>query len=248
MTTMFDLTGKTALVTGATGGIGAAIARALHQAGATVAISGTRAAVLEELKALMGERVHVLACNLSDAGDVEKLVPAAEQAMGSVDILVNNAGITKDGLSMRMKDEDWQAVIDVNLTAGFRLARAACRGMMKKRWGRIINISSVVGVTGNPGQANYVASKAGMIGLTKSLAQELASRNVTVNAVAPGFIATPMTDVLNDKQKEAILTRVPAGRLGSPEDVAAAVLYLASPEAAYVTGQTIHVNGGLAMI
>jgi 3-oxoacyl-[acyl-carrier protein] reductase len=213
-----------------------------------VAISGTRAPVLEALKAEMGDRVHVVPCNLSDAADVEKLVPAAEAAMGGLDILVNNAGITKDGLAMRMKDEDWQQVIDVNLTASFRLTRAAMRPMMKKRWGRIVNITSVVGVTGNPGQVNYVASKAGIIGLTKSLAQELASRNVTVNAVAPGFIATPMTDALNDKQKEGILTRVPAGRLGSPEDIAAAVLYLASQEAAYVTGQTLHVNGGMAMI
>ena len=246
---MFDLTGKTALVTGATGGIGAAIARALHKAGATVAISGTRAQVLEDLKAeLGGERVVVLACNLSDATAVEKLVPEAEAAMGGLDILVNNAGITKDGLAMRMKDEDWASVIDVNLTASFRLARAAMRGMMKKRWGRIVNITSVVGVTGNPGQANYVASKAGVIGLTKSLAQELAARNVTVNAVAPGFIATPMTDVLNDKQKEMILGRVPAGKLGTPDDIAAAVLYLASDEANYVTGQTLHVNGGMAMI
>jgi 3-oxoacyl-[acyl-carrier protein] reductase len=246
---MFDLTGKTALVTGATGGIGAAIARTLHKAGATVAISGTRANVLEELKAeLGGERVHVLACNLSDSAAVEKLVPEAEAAMGSIDILVNNAGITRDGLAMRMKDDDWNAVIDVNLTASFRLARAAMRSMMKKRWGRIVNITSVVGVTGNPGQANYVASKAGVIGLTKSLAQELAARSVTVNAVAPGFIATPMTDVLNDKQKEAILGRVPAAKLGTPEDVAAAVLYLASDEAGYVTGQTLHVNGGMAMI
>jgi 3-oxoacyl-[acyl-carrier protein] reductase len=245
---MFDLTGKTALVTGATGGIGASIAKILHKAGATVAVSGTRAAVLEQLKGELGERVHVLACNLSDAADVEKLVPAAEAAMGAVDVLVNNAGITRDGLAMRMKDEDWAAVIDVNLTAAFRLARAAMRGMMKKRWGRIVNITSVVGVTGNPGQANYVASKAGIIGLTKSLAQELATRNVTVNAVAPGFIATPMTDVLNDKQREGILARVPAGRLGTPEDIAAAVLYLASEEAGYVTGQTLHVNGGMAMI
>jgi 3-oxoacyl-[acyl-carrier protein] reductase len=246
---MFDLTGKTALVTGATGGIGAAIAKVLHKAGATVAISGTRANVLEELKAeLGGERVFVLPCNLSDASAVEKLVPEAEAAMGGLDILVNNAGITKDGLAMRMKDEDWASVIDVNLTASFRLARAAMRGMMKKRWGRIVNITSVVGVTGNPGQANYVASKAGVIGLTKSLAQELAARNVTVNAVAPGFIATPMTDVLNDKQKEMILGRVPAGKLGTPDDIAAAVLYLASDEANYVTGQTLHVNGGMAMI
>lgn len=245
---MFNLTGKTALVTGATGGIGAAIAKALHAAGATVAISGTRATVLEQLQAELGERVHVVPCNLSNPADVEKLVPSAEAAMGSVDILVNNAGITKDGLAMRMKDDDWQSVIDVNLTASFRLARAAMRAMMKKRWGRIVNITSVVGVTGNPGQANYVASKAGVIGLTKSLAQELASRNVTVNAVAPGFIATPMTDILNDKQKEAILGRVPAGRLGTPEEIAAAVLYLSSEEAAYVTGQTLHVNGGMAMV
>jgi len=246
---MFDLTGKTALVTGATGGIGAAIAKVLHKAGATVAISGTRANVLEELKAeLGGERIFVLPCNLSDAAAVEKLVPEAEAAMGSLDILVNNAGITKDGLAMRMKDDDWASVIDVNLTASFRLARAAMRGMMKKRWGRIVNITSVVGVTGNPGQANYVASKAGVIGLTKSLAQELAARNVTVDAVAPGFIATPMTDVLNDKQKEMILGRVPAGKLGTPDDIAAAVLYLASDEANYVTGQTLHVNGGMAMI
>jgi 3-oxoacyl-[acyl-carrier protein] reductase len=245
---MFDLTGKAALVTGATGGIGAAIAKTLHKAGAMVGISGTRAAILEELCAELGGRVHALACNLSDAADVEKLVPAAEAAMGSLDILVNNAGIARDGLAMRMKDEDWQAVLDVNLTAAFRLARAAMRPMMKRRWGRIVNITSVVGVTGNPGQANYVASKAGIIGLSKALAQELASRNVTVNCVAPGFIATPMTDVLNDKQKEAILGRVPAGRLGSPDDIAAAVLYLASQEAAYVTGQTLHVNGGMAMI
>ena len=245
---MFDLTGKTALVTGATGGIGAAIAKTLHKAGATIAVSGTRAAVLAELKAGLGERAHVLICNLSDAVEVERLVPAAEAAMGSIDILVNNAGITRDGLAMRMKDEDWQAVLDVNLTAGFRLARAAVRSMMKRRWGRIVNITSVVGVTGNPGQANYVASKAGIIGLSKALAQELASRNITVNCVAPGFIATPMTDVLNEKQKEAILGRVPAGRLGEPDEVAAAVLYLASQEAAYVTGQTLHVNGGMAMI
>lgn len=245
---MFDLTGKTALITGATGGIGASIAKALHGAGATIAISGTRATVLEELKASLGDRVHVLPCNLSDAADVERLVPAAEAAMGSVDILINNAGITKDGLAMRMKDEDWAAVIDVNLTAAFRLCRAAMRPMMKKRWGRIVNITSVVGVTGNPGQSNYVASKAGIIGLSKSLAQELASRNVTVNCVAPGFIATPMTDGLNEKQKEMILAKVPAGRLGSPEDIAASCLYLASDEAAYVTGQTIHVNGGMAMI
>jgi 3-oxoacyl-[acyl-carrier protein] reductase len=245
---MFDLKGRKALVTGATGGIGAAIARALHRQGAIVAISGTRASVLEELKASLGEGAHVLSCNLADPQDVEKLVPAAEAAMGSLDILVNNAGITRDGLAMRMKDEDWAAVIDVNLTAGFRLARAAMRGMMKRRHGRIIGITSVVGVTGNAGQANYAASKAGMIGMSKALAQELASRAVTVNCIAPGFIATPMTDGLNDKQKEAIIAKVPAGRLGNSDDVAAAAVYLASDEAAYVTGQTLHVNGGMAMI
>jgi 3-oxoacyl-[acyl-carrier protein] reductase len=245
---MFNLTGKTALITGASGGIGAAIAKQLHAVGATIAISGTRQTVLEELKAQIGDNVHVLPCNLSSPEDVEKLIPAAEAAMGGLDILVNNAGITKDGLAMRMKDEDWQSVIDVNLTSNFRLCRAAMRGMMKKRWGRIINITSIVGVTGNPGQVNYVASKAGIIGMSKSIAQELAARNVTVNCVAPGFIATPMTDVLNEKQKEAILGRIPAGRMGGPADIAAAVIYLASEEAGYVTGQTLHVNGGMAMI
>jgi 3-oxoacyl-[acyl-carrier protein] reductase len=246
---MFSLAGKAALVTGASGGIGASVAKALHAAGATVGVSGTRAQVLEALKAsLGGDRVHVLPCNLSSADDVEKLVPSAEAAMGSLDILVNNAGITRDGLAMRMKDEDWQAVLDVNLTSSFRLARAAMKLMMKKRWGRIVSVTSVVGVTGNPGQANYVASKAALIGLTKTLAQELASRNVTVNCVAPGFIATPMTDALNEKQKEAILGRIPAGRMGSADEIAAAVLYLASEEAAYVTGHTLHVNGGMAMV
>ena len=245
---MFDLTGKTALITGASGGIGAAIAKALHAAGATIAISGTRQAVLDELKAQIGGNVHVIICNLSSPEDVEKLIPAADAAMGGLDILVNNAGITKDSLAMRMKDEDWQAVIAVNLTANFKLCRAAMKGMMKKRWGRIVNVTSIVGVTGNPGQANYVASKAGLIGLSKSMAQELATRNITVNCVAPGFIATPMTDVLNEKQKEAILGRIPAGRMGGPEDIAAAVLYLASQEAGYVTGQTLHVNGGMVMI
>ena len=245
---MFNLTGKTALITGASGGIGAAIAKSLHAAGATIAISGTRQAVLEELKSQIENNVHVLPCNLSNPEDVETLIPAAEVAMGGVDILVNNAGITKDGLAMRMKDEDWQSVLDVNLTSNFRLCRAAMRGMMKKRWGRIINITSIVGVTGNPGQVNYVASKAGIIGMTKSIAQELAARNVTANCVAPGFIATPMTDVLNDKQKQAILARIPAGRMGGPADIAAAVIYLASEEASYVTGQTLHVNGGMAMI
>jgi 3-oxoacyl-[acyl-carrier protein] reductase len=245
---MFNLVGKTALITGASGGIGAAIAKALHAAGATIAISGTRVEKLEELKAEIGENVHVLPCNLSLAEDVEKLIPAAEAALGGLDILVNNAGITKDGLAMRMKDDDWQSVIDVNLTSNFRLCRAAMRGMMKKRAGRIINITSIVGVTGNPGQANYVASKAGVIGLSKSLAQELATRGVTVNCVAPGFIATPMTDVLNDAQKAAITSKIPSGRMGGPDDIAAAVLYLASNEAGYVTGQTLHVNGGMAMI
>jgi 3-oxoacyl-[acyl-carrier protein] reductase len=246
---MFSLQGKAALVTGATGGIGASVAKALHQAGATVAISGTRAPVLEELKAALGgERVHVVPCNLSSAEDVEKLVPTAEAAMGGLDILVNNAGITRDGLAMRMKDEDWQAVLDVNLTSSFRLARAAMKLMMKKRWGRIISVTSVVGVTGNAGQANYVASKAALIGLSKTLAQELASRNVTVNCIAPGFIATPMTDVLNEKQREGILGKIPAGRMGAPEDIAAAALFLASEEANYVTGQTLHVNGGMAMV
>jgi 3-oxoacyl-[acyl-carrier protein] reductase len=245
---MFSLTGKTALITGASGGIGAAIAKALHDAGATIAISGTRIEVLEKVKAEVGERVHILPCNLAKPEDVEKLVPSAEATLGSLDILINNAGITKDGLAMRMKDEDWQSVIDVNLTSNFRLSRAAMRSMMKKRWGRIINITSIVGVTGNPGQVNYVASKAGLIGMTKSLAQELASRNVTVNCVAPGFIATPMTDALNEKQKEAILGRIPAGRMGGPADIAAAVVYLASDEAAYVTGQTLHVNGGMVMV
>ncbi len=246
---MFSLQGKTALVTGATGGIGAAVAKVLHGAGATVAISGTRAAVLDELKAsLGGERVHCLPCNLADAADVEKLVPAADAAMGGLDILVNNAGITRDGLAMRMKDADWQAVLDVNLTSSFRLARAAMKLMMKKRWGRIVSVTSIVGVTGNAGQANYVASKAALIGLSKTLAQELASRNITVNCVAPGFIATSMTEALNDKQKESILGKIPAGRMGSADEIAAAVLYLASHEAAYVTGQTLHVNGGMAMV
>ncbi len=245
---MFSLTGKTALITGASGGIGAAIAKALHDAGATIAISGTRLEVLEKVKAEVGERVFILPCNLAKPEEVEKLIPSAEAALGSLDILINNAGITKDGLAMRMKDEDWQSVIDVNLTSNFRLSRAAMRSMMKKRWGRIINITSIVGVTGNPGQVNYVASKAGLIGMTKSLAQELASRNVTVNCVAPGFIATPMTDALNEKQKEAILGRIPAGRMGGPADIAAAVVYLASDEASYVTGQTLHVNGGMVMV
>ncbi len=245
---MFDLTGKTALVTGASGGIGAAIARGLHAQGATVALSGTRAEALEKLAGELGDRTHILPCNLSDKDAVEKLVPGAEAAMGQLDILVNNAGLTRDGLFMRMKDEDWDTVIAVNLTATFRLARAAVKGMMKRRWGRIVSITSIVGVTGNPGQGNYAASKAGMIGMSKSLAAEVASRGITVNCVAPGFIESPMTDALNEKQKEAILGQVPAGKLGQGADVASAVVYLASQEAQYVTGQTLHVNGGMAMI
>lgn len=245
---MFDLSGKTALVTGASGGIGGAIAKALHDAGATVALHGTRREALEVLAAQLGDRVHVLPANLSKPDEVEQLAKDAESVLGSLDILVNNAGITKDGLILRMKDEDWDSVLAVNLTATFRLCRAAVKGMMKRRNGRIINITSVVGVTGNPGQANYCASKAGMIGLTKSLAQEVASRNITINAVAPGFIASAMTDALNDEQKARINAQIPAGHMGSPEDIAAAVVYLASPAAAYVTGQTLHVNGGMAMI
>ncbi|MFT0862372.1 3-oxoacyl-[acyl-carrier-protein] reductase [Ancylobacter sp. G4_0304] len=245
---MFDLTGKTALVTGATGGIGRAIAVSLHARGASVGISGTRREVLEELKAELGERAFVLPCDLSNTEQVEALVPQAEEAMGSVDILVNNAGITKDGLFVRLTDEMWDQVIAVNLTAGFRLTRAAARSMMRKRYGRIIGITSIVGVTGNAGQGNYAAAKAGMIGMSKALAKEVAARGVTVNCIAPGFIATPMTDVLNAKQKETILSAVPAARLGTPEDIAAAAVYLASDEAGYVTGQTLHVNGGMAMI
>ncbi|MBC2835862.1 3-oxoacyl-[acyl-carrier-protein] reductase [Paragemmobacter straminiformis] len=245
---MFDLTGKTALVTGASGGIGAEIARALHKAGATVGLSGTRVEPLQALAAELGGRAHVLPCNLSVADEVEALVKQATEAMGSVDILVNNAGITRDGLAMRMSDEDWQSVIDVNLTSTFRLCRAAIRGMMKARWGRIVNISSVVGTTGNAGQINYAASKAGMVGLSKSLAAEVASRGITVNCVAPGFITTAMTDKLNEQQKAGILGAVPAGRMGEPAEIAAAVLYLASVEAGYVTGATLHVNGGMAMV
>ncbi len=245
---MFDLTGRTALVTGATGGIGGAIAKALHGQGATVAISGTRREALDALAGELGERVHVLPCNLSDTADVEALVPAAEAAMGQLDILVCNAGITRDNLFVQLRDEDWDDVIKVNLSATFRLARAATKLMMRKRYGRIIAITSVVGVTGNAGQGNYAASKAGLIGMMKSVAAEYARRNVTANCIAPGFIATPMTDVLNDKQREAVLGKVPAGRLGTPEDIAAAAVYLSSAEAAYVTGQTIHVNGGMAMI
>ncbi len=245
---MFDLTGKSALVTGASGGIGADIARTLHAAGATVGLSGTRVEPLEALASELGPRAHVLPCNLSNPEDVETLVKRATEAMGSLDILVNNAGITKDGFAMRMSDDDWQSVIDVNLTATFRLCRAAIRGMMKARHGRIINISSVVGTTGNAGQVNYAASKAGMVGLSKSLAAEVASRGITVNCVAPGFIETAMTDKLSDTQRASILTAVPAGRMGSPAEIAAAVLYLASAEAGYVTGVTLHVNGGMAMV
>ena len=245
---MFDLTGRTALVTGATGGIGGAVAKALHAQGATVAISGTRREVLDKLAGELSERAHVLPCNLADTAEVEALVPAAEKTMGQLDILVANAGITRDNLFVQLRDEDWDEVINVNLTATFRLARAATKLMMRKRFGRIIAITSVVGVTGNPGQANYTASKAGLIGLIKTLGAEYARRNVTANCIAPGFIKTPMTDALNEKQREAILARVPAGRLGTPEDVAAAAIYLASNEAAYVTGQTIHINGGMDMI
>lgn len=246
---MFDLTGKRALVTGATGGLGGAIAKTLHAQGASVALSGTRAEKLESLAAELGDRCAVTPCNLSDGEAVDALAGQAAEALGGpVEILVSNAGLTRDGLLMRMKVEDWDLVQKVNLEAYFRLAKSCLRGMMKARFGRIIGITSVVGVTGNPGQTNYAASKAGMIGFSKSLAQEVASRGVTVNCIAPGFIASPMTDALNDAQKEAILTKIPAGALGSGEDIANAALYLASEEAAYVTGQTLHVNGGMAMI
>lgn len=245
---MFDLTGKTALVTGATGGIGDAIARALHAQGATVAISGTRKEVLDKLAGELRSRVHVLPCNLADKESVEKLIPDAEAKMERLDILVANAGVTKDNLFVSLSDEAWDEVIAINLTATFRLTRAAVKGMMRRRFGRVIGISSVVGVTGNAGQGNYVASKAGMIGMMKTVAAEYAKRGVTANCIAPGFIATAMTDKLNEKQREAILGRVPAARLGTPADVAAAAVYLASDEAAYVTGQTLHVNGGMAML
>jgi len=245
---MFDLTGKTALVTGATGGLGSAIARALHRQGAVVALSGTRQEVLDQLATELAERVHVLPCDLADKAQVEALVPKSEERMGKLDIMVVNAGITRDNLLVQMSDEAWDEVIAVNLTASFRLARAAIRGMMRRRSGRIIGMTSVVAVTGNPGQGNYTAAKAGMIGLIKSLAQEYAKRGITANCIAPGFIATPMTDKLNEKQREAILARVPAGRLGAATDVAAAAVFLASDEASYITGQTLHVNGGMAMI
>lgn len=245
---MFDLTGRKALVTGATGGLGGAIARTLHAQGASVAISGTRAEALEALAAELGERVVVAPCNLSDKDSVEALVPSAEEKLGGLDILVNNAGITRDNLFMRLKDEDWDSVLAVNLTAAFRLSRAAVKSMMRRRYGRIVAIGSVVGTTGNPGQGNYAAAKAGLIGMSKALAAEVASRNITVNVVAPGFIESPMTQALNDKQREGILSGVPMGRLGAGADVAAAVAFLASTEAGYVTGQTLHVNGGMAMI
>ncbi len=245
---MFDLSGKCALVTGASGGIGGAIARALHAQGATLGLSGTRVEALESLSAELGERARALPCDLCDPEGAAALPGRAEAAMGRLDVLVNNAGLTRDNLAMRMKDEEWREVLEVNLSAGFRLARASLRGMMKRRWGRIIGITSIVGVTGNPGQANYAASKAGMIGMSKALAQEVASRGITVNCVAPGIIETAMTEALGEAQHEKLLGAVPAGRLGTPEDVAACVVFLASEEASYVTGQTLHVNGGVAMI
>ncbi|MEM1315727.1 MAG: 3-oxoacyl-ACP reductase FabG [Pseudomonadota bacterium] len=245
---MFSLDGKRALVTGASGGIGGAVARVLHAQGATVALSGTRTDPLQALAAELGERAHVTPCNLSDAASVEALPKAAAEAMGGVDILVNNAGVTRDQLFMRMSDEDWDTVIAVNLTAAFRLSRAVLRGMMKARWGRIVSVTSVVGATGNPGQGNYAASKAGLVGMSKSLAAEVASRGVTVNCVAPGFIETAMTEALPDAQKDKLLTAIPAGRMGAPEEIAAAVAFLAAPEAAYLTGATLHVNGGMAML
>ncbi len=245
---MFDLTGKCALITGASGGIGGAIATALHEAGATVGLSGTRQAPLDELAATLGDRVHVLPCDLSDAEAVTALPKRAAEAMGSVDILVNNAGITRDNIFMRMSDEEWSQVLEVNLTAAFRLSKGVLRGMMKSKWGRIVNVTSVVGATGNPGQGNYAAAKAGLVGMSKSLAYEVASRNITVNAIAPGFIATAMTDKLNDDQRGQILGQIPAGRMGDPKEIAAAAVYLCSPEAGYVTGTTLHVNGGMAML
>jgi 3-oxoacyl-[acyl-carrier protein] reductase len=245
---MFDLSGRKALVTGASGSIGGGIARALHQQGAIVGISGTRREALETLAGELGDRVHVLPCDLSDGAAVDALVPAAEAAMGDLDILVNNAGMTRDTLFVRLTDDDWNRVIAVNLTAAFKLSRSVLMGMMRRRFGRIISISSVVGVTGNAGQGNYAASKAGLIGMTKALAQEVASRGVTANCIAPGFVGSAMTDALNEKQREAILTRVPAKRLGTVLEIAAAAVYLASDEAAYTTGQTLHVNGGMAMI
>ena len=245
---MFDLTGKNVLLTGASGGIGGAIAKALHGAGATVAISGTRVDPLNALAGELGDRVHVLPCNLSDADAVNALPKQAVEAMGSLDILVNNAGITKDNIFMRMSEDEWAQVLEVNLTSTMRLCKGVIRGMMKSRWGRIVNISSIVGATGNPGQANYAASKAGMVGMSKSIAYEVASRGITVNCIAPGFIATPMTDALTDDQKAGILGQIPSGRMGDADEIGAAVLYLASPEAGYLTGTTLHVNGGMAML
>jgi len=245
---MFDLTGKSALVTGASGGIGAAIAKALHGAGATVALSGTRVPALEALAGELGSRAHVVPADLSQAEAADALIKSAEAAMGAVDILVNNAGMNRDMLLMRLTDKDWQAVLDVDLTSAFRLSRAVLRGMVKRRWGRIVGVGSVVGTIGNAGQANYAAAKAGLIGMSKSLAGEVATRNITVNVVSPGFIRTAMTDKLTDDQRGKILTRIPAERLGEPKDVAAGVVFLASEEASYITGQTLHVNGGMAMI
>ncbi len=245
---MFDLAGRTALITGASGGLGGAIARALHAQGATVALSGTRRDALEALASDLEDRTLVAPCDLSNVESVEALVPTAEAALGSVDILVNNAGVTRDNLFMRMKDAEWDSVLTIDLSAAFRLSRAALRGMMKRRYGRIINISSIVGVKGNPGQSNYAAAKAGLIGMSKSLAAEVASRGITVNCIAPGFIASPMTDSLSEKQRDSILASVPMGRLGEGSDIGFAVVYLASAEASYVTGQTLHVNGGMTMI
>jgi 3-oxoacyl-[acyl-carrier protein] reductase len=245
---MFDLSGKRALVTGASGAIGGAIARALHGAGASVALSGTREEALSALAAALGERAVVLIADLSDSAAVEALMKSMLEAQGGIDILVNNAGLTRDNLAMRMKDEEWQTVLDVNLTAAFRLSRAALRPMMKQRWGRIVGITSIVGVTGNPGQVNYAAAKAGMIGMSKALAQEVASRGITVNCIAPGFVQSPMTDALSDEQRQKLASAIPAGRFGTTEDIAASAVYLASEEAAYMTGQTLHINGGMAMI
>ena len=245
---MFDLTDKNALVTGASGGIGGAIARALHAAGARVGLSGTRAGALDALAGELGDGAFAVPADLSSANGAKTLVKDAEAALGGIDILVNNAGLTRDQLAVRMSDEEWQTVLDVNLTAAFRLSQGCLRGMMKKRWGRIVSVTSIVGVTGNPGQVNYAASKAALIGMSKSLAQEVASRNITVNCVAPGFIDTPMTEGLSDEQKHNLTARIPAGRLGEPADIAGACVFLASDEASYVTGQTLHVNGGMAMI
>ena len=245
---MFDLTGKTALVTGASGGIGGAIAKALHDSGASVALSGTRTGPLEALRDSLGGRAHVTPADLGAPDGATQLAKDAEAALGQIDILVNNAGLTRDGLAMRMKEEDWNQVLNVNLTASFRLSQAVLRGMMKRRWGRIVAITSIVGVTGNGGQTNYAASKAGLIGMSKSLAQEVASRGITVNCIAPGFIETAMTDALNEQQRETLAAAVPAGRFGAVEDIAAGAVYLASEEASYITGQTLHINGGMAMI